>query len=182
MGLIPLATTRWMRWSFRTRAGVGARRGLVCSRWCVRWTPCRNGQACSLNTTSSFRLIRSAKMHGWALHGLEDIQTTGLKTPRCKLSALTQYLPNHLSASLSTRVAAFATVTHDKTGTKWVSSSNRDEGATEHEIWRVSEDDTMEIEYLEDNGSQCIFLSHRAIHLTHRNIVLPSTLKQKLTA
>ncbi|KAG8929811.1 hypothetical protein FRC01_003734 [Tulasnella sp. 417] len=53
-----------------------------------------------------------------------------------------------------TLVAAFATVTHDKTGTKWVSSSNRDEGATEHEIWRVSEDDTMEIEYLEDNGSQ----------------------------
>ncbi|KIO25277.1 hypothetical protein M407DRAFT_93143 [Tulasnella calospora MUT 4182] len=51
-----------------------------------------------------------------------------------------------------TLVAAFATVTHDKTGTKWVSSSNRDEGATEHEVFRVSEDDTMEIEYLEDDG------------------------------
>ncbi|KAG8963776.1 hypothetical protein FRC05_004522 [Tulasnella sp. 425] len=56
-----------------------------------------------------------------------------------------------------TLVAAFATVTHDKTGTKWVSSSNRDEGATEHVIWKVSEDDTMEIEYLEDNGSQSSF-------------------------
>lgn len=58
------------------------------------------------------------------------------------------------SSHLESRVAAFATVTHDKTGTKWVSSSNRDEGATEHETWKVSEDDTMEIEYLEDNGSQ----------------------------